>query len=375
MIPLSVHLFEPGGGGVIGTNYVGNLQGRITDYQHSITDQCGFESMSVSFNASLDEALGWLQNSLGRSVEVDSPDAERAWEGLLVQISVRAGQKSASVSLDAMCNRVRCAYTTVLGTPGTTTAISNASSQAIYGVKDRVVPLNASTAAAAANKAAIVLAAYAFPKSADATQATTGQVGEVVITLNFAGWYTTLGWLVTSNTATSTAVITTQVATLLATAAGTNAFIDTSTLNIVATANVDTQFIAANTTIREKIEALLNQGDGTNPITWGVYENQQFYAQPWAGATPTVIAYQEFAGDARIYTIARSVIAPWNVRPNAMSQVVELLDVGPVNTTPDSASRKYVGRVTCTISGPDQAGCTLEPPSWNPIDSRLALLK
>lgn len=374
-IPLCVHVYEPGAGGIPSSVYVGNLQGRIASYTHSITDQCGFESMTLTLDVTLDEALSWLQNGLGRSVEVDSPDADRVWEGLLVGVSARVGQKTASVSLDTMSNRVRCVYTTVLGMPGTTTAINNVGSQAIYGVKDRVVSLAASTATSAANKAAIVLAAAAYPRSNEATQAATGVAGEIQLTLSFAGWYTTLGWLVTSNTTTTNAVTTTQVGTLLTTAAGVNAFIDTSTFNITPVSNTTTQLINANTTIREKIEALMAEGDGTNPITWGVYEKRQFYVTPWAGANPTNITYQEFVGDARIFNIARAVVDPWNVRPNNMSQVVDLLDVGPVSGAPDSASRKYVGRVTCTISGPDQIGVTLEPPSWSPIDSRLALLK
>lgn len=372
-IPLNIHLYEPGLAGIPGGNYIGDYGGRAESYTHSIVDQGGFESMTVSFKGTMYEALNWLQNGLGRSVEVCNPDAFRVWEGQLVGVSARVGQKSASVSLDAMCNRVRCVFTTTLGTPGTTVAVSSTGSQGIYGVKDRVVSLPASDQTSATNKANIVLAAYAYPKSNEATQAMTGAIGDITITLNFAGWYTTLGWLITSNTTTSTAVTTTQVGTLLTTAAATNAFIDTSTANITPVSNVSPQFIAASTTIREAIEARLNQGDGTNPIAWGVYEKRQFYVTPWAGATPTVITYQEFAGDARIYNLGRAVVQPWDVRPNANSQVVDLMDVGPVSGATDSASRKYVGRVTCTIQG-GQIGCTLEPPSWAPVDARLALL-
>jgi hypothetical protein len=57
-----------------------------------------------------------------------------------------------------------------------------------------------------------------------------------------------------------------------------------------------------------------------------------------------------------------------------MSEVVELLDIGPPSSAPDAAARKYVGRVTCSIQG-DQIGCTLEPSATDSIDVRLAALR
>ena len=77
------------------------------------------------------------------------------------------------------------------------------------------------------------------------------------------------------------------------------------------------------------------------------------------------------AGDPNIYDTYGAVVAPWNVRPNAMSEITTLLDAGPVTGAVDAAARKYVGRVTCSISG-DQVGCTLEPSETSGIDALLA---
>lgn len=375
-IPLSIDIFQRGTSGVPDTTPIGvNLGARADSYQHTISDRFGFESMQVSFKCSVEEAVDWLANGLMRSAIVYGPDANVVWEGYINTASARIGQKPATLSLDTMANRVRCTYTTVLGTPGTTSSVSDADSQALYGKKDRVVSLNQDTAAAAANKADVVLVASAFPRSNEATQAMTGAQGEIQITLSFVGWYQTLEWVVFNRTSTSSTAISTQVAALINTSGvgigAINNFLSSSTVNIMTLSNTATEYVVSSTTYREKIEALLSQGDGTDPVTWGVYEDRMFTVAAWAGALPTTITYYEHLGTGDVYNSAGTPIAPWDVRPNAMSEVVELLDIGPPANAPDAAARKYVGRVTCSISG-DQIGCTLEPPGYAGVDAILA---
>lgn len=374
-IPLSIVTYPPSTGGVPGSVPIGmDISARTDSYQHTITDNCGFESMQVTLNVSLEEALEWLTAGLMRSAIVYSPDAEVVWEGYLNSVSARVGQKIATLSLDGMANRVRCTYTTVLGTPGTTSSVSDTTSQGLYGIKDRVVALNQSSAAAATYRATIVLADLAYPKSRQSTQAMTGAQGDIQLTLSFVGWYTALDWLITSSSTTSTAVTTTQVTTLLTAYSAVNAFFSSTYTYVTASGISSPQLIAANTTYRQAIEDRLKLGTGAYPMAWGVYQDRMFHVDTWAGFTPTVITYYERLGDASVYNSAGGVVPPWNVRPNAMSEVVELLDIGPIAIASDAASRKYVGRVTCSISG-DQIGCTLEPSETDSIDVRLAALK
>lgn len=373
-IALALNIYERGDAGVPGALFVDDLGARADSYQHTLTDRFGMESMQVSLKVPLDEAIDWLQNGLMRSVIVVSPDTNTVWEGFLSTVSAQIGQKPVTLSLDAMANRVRCVYTTVLGTPGTTNSVSDTASQGLYGIKDRIVPLDASDAAAAGYRAAIVLADVAFPKSRQATQAMTGAQGDITLTLSFTGWYGALDWLVTNNSTTSTAVTTTQVGTLLTNYAAINAFLSTSTLRITASGISSPQKIEAQTTFREAIEDRLKLGTGVYPMAWGVYEDRTFCVDTWAGATPSTITYQEFLGDSNVYDASGGVVASWNVRPNAISQVNDLLDVGPPSGAPDAAARKYVGRVTCSISG-DQVGVTLEPSAMDDIETRLAALR
>jgi hypothetical protein len=373
-IGLRINVYQRGAGGVPSTSIFGDIAPKIDSYTHTITDQFGFESMQATLKVSLDEALDWLNNGLMRSVVVSGPDAETVWEGLLTTVSASIGQKPVTLSLDAMANRTRCTYTTVLGTPGTTSSVSDTASQALYGIKDRIVPLDNSDVTAAGYRAAIVLANVAYPKSREATQAMTGEQGDITLTLSFVGWYGVLDWLVTSVSTTSTAVTTTQIGTLLTAYAAINAFLSTSTIFITASGISSPQKVEAQTTYRAAIEDRLKLGTGTYPLAWGIYEDRKFHVDTWAGAAPNTITYFERLGDANVYTSGGGVVPPWDVRPNAIAQVTDLLDVAQVSTAPDAAARKYVGRVTCTISG-DQVGCTLEPSELDSIETRLASLR
>lgn len=378
MIPLSIQIYERGANGEPSSTALPELRERIDSYTHAITDRFGFESMSVSLRTTLEEAHEWLMNGLMRSAVVVDPDGRVAWEGYLHTINAAIGQKTVTLSLDGMANRVTCLYTTVLGTPGTTAAISDTDSQAIYGIKDRMVSLDQDTSTAATNKATVALADLAFPRSREATQAITGELGDINLTLNFEGWYGTLEWVVTSRTSTTNTAISTQIGDLIDTSSpgigATNAFLSTETRNIMTISNQATEKIEAGTTYREKIEALLKQGTGTNPVAWGVYENREFYVVAWAGVTPTTITYQESVATSNIYDSVGNIIPPWMVRPNAMVQTIELLDVGPVSGAIDATARRYIGRVTCSISG-DSIGCSLEPSEMDSIDTRLAALQ
>jgi hypothetical protein len=378
-VPLNIPIYQRGNGGIPSSSQIGvDLAERADSYTHTITDRFGFESMQVAFKTSLDDAIDWLLNGLMRSTVVTDLDGRVVWEGLASTITVQIGQKPVTLSLDPLANRVRCKYTTVLGTPGTTATVSDTTSQALYGIKDRVVTLNSDIAAAAANKAAVVLADLAFPKSKQATQAMTGQQNDIQVTLAFVGWYQTLEWVVFARASTSNTAISTQIGALIGTVSpgigAINNFLSTVTSRMITLSNTATEYVAADTTYREKLEALLGQGDGANPVTWGVYEDREFYIVAWAGATPATITYQERLGDSNVYDSVGGIVAPWLVRPNAISQVVELLDVASITTAPDAAGRKYVGRVTCSIQG-DQIGCTLEPSETDSIDVRLAALR
>ncbi len=372
---LTVPIYERGQGGVPSSTIVANRQitNRLTSYRHTITNSCGFESLTVSLIVPVEEALDWLLDGLGRSTVVSSPDAETVWEGRFVQVDATFGQEKRAVALDTMANRVTTRYTTVLGTPGATASASDTASQALYGVKDLILSANQSDATEAAMWRDVELARRKNPRMTPTTEIALGQLGGVQLDLTFAGWYVALDDLVTSNTSTTKSSSTGQVTTLLAAYNAVNAFFGASSaLDIIASGQNITEFIAPDTTYRAKIEALLTRGNGTDAYAWGVYENRVFQAKPKASASPTTIQYQRFLGDGQLYDAYGGVVQPWNARPDVMYQVSELLDVAPVSTAQDAAARFYVARVDFSI---DANGWRLSLEPEDPQDLSAILIK
>lgn len=372
---MHVNVFERGTAGIPTTTPIAALEGRIESYEQTIDHHIGFESMRCSFIANAEEGLDWLTNGLMRSCEVTGPDAEIVWEGFLETIEVQFGQETRSVSLREMANRIRVRYQTVLGTPGARPTSSaffqDTDSIALYGYKDLVLSLgNTSDGTEVDDYGNTMLSKLSNPQSAPTSTIASGELGEIRITLNFAGWYTTLEWVLAANSSTTKTTTTTQIGTLLTALAAINAFVSTATTNITASGVTATEFIDADTPYRDKVEALMARGNGTQPYTWGVYENREFYGAIWAGATPDTFTYQRYLGVAAVFDSAGAEVAFWNVRPNAMYQVVELLDVVPVGTQQDAAARFYVARVTCVVSR-DTISMNLEPEQSANLESVL----
>lgn len=376
ILPIRMSLFERGDSGVPGASVALSPPGDLVSYGHSITDEQGFETLTAVYKTTLENALQWFDTGLMRSIVASGPDAGIIWEGFVSGIELRVGSESRSVSLDTMANRVKCKYTTVLDTPGTTAATTDTVSTGMYGTKDAVVSIGKSTATAAANLLARVLALYKQPRPSGSISVATGEAGDVELTITGAGWYSTLAWVVTSRTSTSTTSTTTQVGALIGSGApgigATNPFLNTTTDFIASSGISDTEFIEIDTPYRDKIEALLSQGDSSgNSLAWGVYEGRIFFVTTAADATPTTITYRRSVGESFVKDTFLNPVNWWDVRPNAMYEVLELLDTNPAVVAPDSSGRSYVARVTCSV-GEGQISLALEGRTGDAVDRILA---
>lgn len=371
-IPLVILLYDRGANGVPTTNNPVNIAGRVESYQDAIHDRFGYESAQVAWKPTRSEVLEWLRpDHLMRPVEMYSPLGNKMWEGFLSEIVLTIGHKKISYTIGTMANRVIVHYDTDAGGLGATTTYSNTASIALFGTKDRLLNASKVSATAAANRAQTALAEVAFPKSKQASQAGTGSGGDIALTLTFAGWYSTLDWLLTTNASTSSTVTSTQVTSLLTAYNGTNNWFSTSTASITATGLSDTEFIDADTTYRDKIETLLAHGNSSQQLlAWGVYDNRAFSIQTSARATPSTITYYESAQSGLIFDAYGNVVPAWDVRPNAMAQVVDLIDASLAGAA-EGPTTKYVGRVRRAI-GRGDVSVTLEPSDVEDIESIIA---
>jgi hypothetical protein len=154
----------------------------------------------------------------------------------------------------------------------------------------------------------------------------------------------------------------------------TNNFYATSTINIQASGINDLVFSPPDATYQTKLETLLNQGTGSNVRqSWGIYEDRTFWCNPWAGSAPTTITYQQRIGDGQVQNVGGSPIPPWQMRPDSMLLIADLLDPGPQSGTADTAAYSFVERVTYSQ---DRNGwqVRVEPETATDLDAMLAVL-
>lgn len=361
--------------------FIADVGPAAISYSHTISATFGYESATVQFGATLAEALTWLDR-LFCGVIVFGADTWPCWEGYISGVSVEGGGRARSISLDTMANRVRVRYTLRgLGTPQVTAAASNSTSTAIYGTKDAVVSVGTTDSTAAVALRNAYLSDRALPRAQPASGIVAqpgGVATDVTVTLTCAGWYDTLGWVLTERADTSTEQTTTQVAALIGASnpgiGAINPFLSTTTTDIEASGVSDTRQIPADTTYRQKIEQLLAKGTSAGQrLAWGVYEGRRLTVKTWAGATPSVVAYRVRYSTAEVRDGNNAPVPPWRVRPDAIAEDEDFLDPGPPPAASDAAARFYVERVIYAV---DAGGyrLTLEPAAASSIDARIARL-
>lgn len=378
LIPFTINVYERGASGAPTVNQIDNLARCVQQLDWTISDQFGFESATAQFTGTPDDAMVWF-GRLGCNCVIFGPSAERCWEGQLVEAQVTMGQEQHSRSLEGMANRWDVRYTTVNGVSLALGVSSNTDSTGIYGTKDDIATLDGVNSTEATNIQAQILAAKAWPVRRPASEIATGlDAGQISITLRFAGWYDTLAWIMTSRNDSTSEATTTQLGDLIS-ASGvgigvTNAFLSTLTTRITASGINASRFIAENTTYRQKIEALLSQGNSSNQrLAWGVYEGRQFVVEAWAGATPSTLQYIRWLGSGVITNPAGGIIDPWNVRPNAMYQVSNFSDSATRSAEQNGTGRYYVARVQFRIDA-NGYSVSCEPTDVDDLSARLARL-
>lgn len=377
-IALTIPLFASGAAGAPTTAILSDdLGGSLISYSHAISDQFGFESATVERTVAKSVALHALASWLMRATTVRGPWCETLFEGFLAEVAAEFGDESRAVSVRSLANQVKVKATDTNNSPITAGPVDDTDSQALYGIKETIQSFSATDATDALNKANRILAELANPQMERSSSAGSGSEAPLGATLrcSFDGYYSALDWLSTENTTAATAVTTAQVKTLLTAYNAINAFFSTNQGAIVASGVSAPQLIASDTTYRQAIEDLLASGDSSGQaLAWGVYEDRVFQAVVSAKATPSTITYRRSMVDGRIYDTYRNVVPWWQVRPNAIYEVIELLDPGAVATQQDAAARSYIARVRFSASR-DQLSLDLEGANGESIDKLLARMR
>jgi hypothetical protein len=377
MIPVVPQFYLRGDGGAPSNALALPQVERWSAYRHSITDAGGFESATL--RATMDgEALAMWLDRLMSSVVVYGPDGDIVWEGFVSGVSADFGGESIALSLDALANAVTVRYRDDANVEQVTTAATSATSISTFGRRELVYRMNGRSATWATAIRDRLLAERSRPR-ATRRSSIGGQAPRLVadVTVSCAGWYSALDWLTTSSTTATTAIATTQVQNLITTYNSTNAFFSTNWRGVVGSGVSESQVIAPDTTYRKAIEDLLDSGNSSGQrYAWGVYEYRQFQAAPWAGATPSTITYVRDAGEQVIRNSSGwAIVAPWDVRPNAMYQAQSLLGANMRGSTTDQTVRYYVARVQFECDAAGRATVSLEPGQATSLDALIARVR
>ena len=138
-------------------------------------------------------------------VELVDENGAGAWWGYVSAVEMRAGHMSVKADLDLMSNRVKLNYTRLPLESNTwipqhlETSWSDALvSQGIYGVKEKIVTLPATSYSQALSTQLLELNNYAWPLARPIMDAGSRAGWDVAFTLK--GWWSTLGWRYYSQT-------------------------------------------------------------------------------------------------------------------------------------------------------------------------------
>lgn len=348
---LSVTIFAPGPGGAPTTEQPLTLA-RLDDYEDSSTAQGWYEALRVGGRvATVAEALDLLNRLMG-SVVVAGPRGQRVWEGFVSEVALDlGGGRQITASLADMANAIRVGYDTPTGGQAATTVVTAPASIARYGRKERAINFGTTTAAAAANRAQVILNQIAYPGCKQEIAAGTDRrPGGIGVSIRCRGWVDALAWLPATNASTTVTTTSTQALALLAAYNATNAFFSTSPAGVVPTGIGDTETASATTTYLDKLSNLMAVGTATQQrVAWGIGPGRALIVRPWAGASPAAITYRQSAATHQVVDGYGNTVDPWDVTPDAMVQIVDLAIPAPPSGAIETATRMYASKVTRRI--------------------------
>jgi len=311
---LSIVIYEPLARGGQRVKRFSTLQ----DYTHSLAANGGFDKMSFSISddrLSLDE---WLENGVGRHVEVYNQAADLVWEGFINKVSGTLGAQTVSVgALTEMANRVSALYTPIdystspptVGSETITTIAENLVSQARYGIIEAVITAGRMTDADAELVRDTYLQEMAHPASE--SQLAVGSSANTIITLECLGYWYWANLYVFNSTTTGSTQVDTRIEAIIN---------GNPNAGMYGTPSIDTNNAIIpeqeenDKTAMTHIKELLALGGANDQrYTLGFYEHRQAQYRE----LPTEPYYKIRLSDSgqRIQTYQGALVYPWDVRP------------------------------------------------------------
>lgn len=294
------------------------LTSLVTSYSHELRREGGYYSATIKMNLREAEINDWVQNGLGRHIEVHNPGGVMVFEGFVNDIDVKTGEDTFSIGpLVDIGNRINVTYSVIdystdpptFGARVTTATVNNTASQTKYGIWHKIKGINGATATDAAQLGNMFIndPTRAYP-------ATSGELalsgsGTFTVTLSILGYWHFLTAYYYSNTSTAAANLSTKIASIIT--ASTNAVFSSDYSKVASNTTQVAAGSEGEQTALTIIKDLVAKGDASNnPYSIGVYAGRRVvYA-----AVPTTILYQRRRGQP-VTDQLDGEVKPWDVQP------------------------------------------------------------
>lgn len=278
----------------------------------------GYYSADIQFTASEETINDWTQSGINRHIETTNPNLVKIWEGFVNQIEVVFGENTYSIGpLVDIGNKVRVDYSAIdysvypptFGIQTYTDYASNATSQGLYGIWEKIQSISGATD----TEAQQIRDTYvndpllAFPPVS--SRLTLEGSNQPTITLKCLGYWHYLKAYYYTNNATGQIDISQQIQDVLA--ADVNSVFSTDYSKITSNMVQVTDGIAQEVIAEGLMKRLNSIGDASdNAYAIGFYNDRVLYYE----VLPTTVAYQKRRGK-RITDNLGGIIQPWDVKP------------------------------------------------------------
>lgn len=309
----------------------------VTSYDHSHAALGGFWTANLTMRLPLVELEDWLENGIGRQVQVKGRGTKLAWEGLVNRVTMNVGGYNMNVGpyLD-IANKVKLAYSIFLQLGGgnatgirvATDYTSDALSIARYGILVKVFSVGGVDTSAVANLQALLLERYSQPPRSEDLNLP-GDTGLTYFDLKLeCVGYAHLFQKYSYNSATTgTQNLSAKLAAIVAAEPNGlfSSSVTTNTIQVPAYENDDAEAWGL-------IKGMIAMGDvSLNRYSFGVYENRRAVYKPVSNSVVYIRPLRE--GAAVIQDAHGGLLQPWEVRPGGYVLVTDLLPGKPTAST------------------------------------------
>jgi hypothetical protein len=325
--------YEPRG------TYLGRLTEDISAYRQVSNALGGWWSADFQINDNLGVINEWLDEGLGRHIDVFSPELSPIFQGFANKITAVVGPLTITVGpLMDVGNRVRVFYSTVdttttpptMGVRARTTLVSETESTGKYGRLVTFLSTGGSTPDAAVDIRNQWLAQRAFPLTTQTFNL--GGITDPSLTVEVLGYVHLMKKYYFSNdTGSGTINASTRVEEVIEGQANTifNEDHDRISANTI---QID-DYVEPGPKAFDVVKTVVAQGDAAD-ARWlfGIYED----FVPWYNVAPSTIEYHQRMTDEgqQFFDATGALVYPWQIRPGKWLFFDDLL-IGRVDTSTD----------------------------------------